>query len=59
MMPSFKGQVSEEEILELVTFLKGLRRGQTPPRVEDADPPAINRGNGPGTIPGLKTRTEK
>jgi cytochrome c oxidase subunit 2 len=59
IMPSFKGQVSEEEILELVTFLKGLRRGQTPPRVEDADPPAINRGNGPGTIPGLKTRTEK
>ncbi len=34
-MPSFKGQVSEEEIVELIAFIKALRRGQTPRRVEE------------------------
>jgi cytochrome c oxidase subunit 2 len=40
IMPTFRGQVSEEEIVELIAFIKALRRGQTPPRVEDYPPPA-------------------
>ncbi len=39
IMPSFKGQVSEEEIVELIAFIKSLGRGQTPTRVEDFPPP--------------------
>ncbi|HEX5270091.1 MAG TPA: cytochrome c oxidase subunit II [Gemmataceae bacterium] len=40
LMPSFKGQVSEEEIVELIAYVKSLRGGQTPSRVEDFPPPA-------------------
>ena|SRR5438132_83159 len=40
IMPTFKGQVSEEEVMELIAFIKALKRGQTPPRVEDSRPPA-------------------
>ena len=32
IMPSFEGQVTEEELLQLISFLKGLRPGQTPQR---------------------------
>jgi cytochrome c oxidase subunit 2 len=39
IMPTFKGQVSEEEIIELIAFIKSLRRGDTPPRVEEFPPP--------------------
>jgi cytochrome c oxidase subunit 2 len=39
IMPSFQGQISEEELLKLVAFLKTLRHGQTPPRVDSAAPP--------------------
>ena len=38
-MPTFKGQVSEEEIIELIAFIQSLSRGQTPTRVEDFPPP--------------------
>ncbi len=38
-MPTFKGQVSQEEINELIAFLKSLHHGQTPPRVEEYPPP--------------------
>jgi len=41
IMPSFKGIVSEEELLQLIAFLETLGRGQTPPRVESAEPPAV------------------
>jgi cytochrome c oxidase subunit 2 len=40
IMPTFKGQVSEEEIVELIAWLKTLRRGGTPPRVDQYPPPA-------------------
>jgi cytochrome c oxidase subunit II len=40
IMPTFKGQVSEEEIIELIAFLKELGPGQTPRRVEEYPPPA-------------------
>jgi cytochrome c oxidase subunit 2 len=39
IMPTFRGQVSEEEIYALIAFFKELRRGQTPKRVEEFPPP--------------------
>jgi cytochrome c oxidase subunit 2 len=39
IMPTFKGQVSEEEIVELLAFLRALHRGGTPQRVEEYPPP--------------------
>ena len=39
IMPSYAGQVDEEEMLQLLAFIKGLRAGQTPRRTEKAEPP--------------------
>jgi cytochrome c oxidase subunit 2 len=39
IMPTFRGQVSEEEIIQLIAFVRMLRRGDTPPRVESFPPP--------------------
>ncbi len=39
IMPTFKGQITEEEIIEVIAFLKALGPGQTPDRVEDFPPP--------------------
>lgn len=39
LMPTFKGQVSEEEIIQIIAFVKSLRRGDTPRRVEESPPP--------------------
>jgi cytochrome c oxidase subunit II len=39
IMPSYQGQINEEEVQQLLAFLKALRPGQTPPRTEDAEPP--------------------
>ncbi|MBV9125040.1 MAG: cytochrome c oxidase subunit II [Planctomycetes bacterium] len=39
IMPTFKGQVSEEEIIQLIAFIKSLEKGQTPRRVEEYPPP--------------------
>jgi cytochrome c oxidase subunit II len=38
IMPPFAEQVTEEEIHQLLAFLKALKRGQTPPRVESSEP---------------------
>jgi cytochrome c oxidase subunit 2 len=43
IMPTFKGQVTEEEILQLIAFIRSLRRGDTPSRVEQTEPP-FDRG---------------
>ena len=40
IMPSFRGQVSEEEVVELIAYVRSLGRGQTPKRVEEYPPPA-------------------
>ena len=40
IMPTFKGQVSQQEIIELIAFIQSLKRGQTPSRVEQSLPPA-------------------
>jgi cytochrome c oxidase subunit 2 len=39
IMPTFKGQVTEEEIIQLIAFIRSLQRGQTPRRVEQFPPP--------------------
>jgi cytochrome c oxidase subunit 2 len=43
IMPTYQGQVSEDDLVRLVAFLKGLGPGQTPPRVEQAEPPVTDR----------------
>jgi cytochrome c oxidase subunit 2 len=40
IMPTFRGQVSEEEVIQLIAFIKALGPGQTPKRVEEFPPPA-------------------
>ena len=40
VMPSYAGQVTEEEMLQLLAFLKALQPGQTPKRTESAEPPS-------------------
>ena len=39
IMPTFKGQVSEEEIIQLIAWIQSLRPGQTPTRNEAFPPP--------------------
>ncbi len=39
IMPTFKDQVSEEEILQLIAFIQSLKAGETPKRVESYPPP--------------------
>jgi cytochrome c oxidase subunit 2 len=39
IMPTFKDQVSAEEINELIAFIRSLKRGETPRRVEEYPPP--------------------
>jgi cytochrome c oxidase subunit 2 len=41
MPPYDEKQVSEEDVVKLIAYLRSLRPGETPPRVEDAVPPAI------------------
>jgi cytochrome c oxidase subunit 2 len=39
VMPTFKGQVSLEEVRALIAFIRTLGPGDTPPRVEQTPPP--------------------
>ncbi len=39
IMPTFQGQVSAEEVNELVAYIKSLKKGETPRRVEEFPPP--------------------
>jgi len=39
IMPTFQGQVDEEDLIKLIAYIKSLRPGQTPVRTEDAAPP--------------------
>jgi cytochrome c oxidase subunit 2 len=41
IMPTYQGQMNEEELLELIAYLKSLRRGDIPPRNENTEPPAV------------------
>lgn len=40
IMPTFEGQVSEEEVIALIAFIQSLKPGGTPERVESFPPPA-------------------
>jgi cytochrome c oxidase subunit 2 len=48
IMPTFKGQASEEDLIKLLAFIKTLKPGQTPVRNEEASPPL----NAPKVPPG-------
>lgn len=39
IMPTFQGQVSPEEINALIAYIRSLKKGQTPPRVENYPQP--------------------
>jgi cytochrome c oxidase subunit II len=39
IMPTFQGQVDEEDLIKLIAYIKSLRPGQTPVRTEEAAPP--------------------
>jgi cytochrome c oxidase subunit II len=39
IMPTFRGQISEEDIFALIAYFRSLKRGETPARVEDYPPP--------------------
>jgi cytochrome c oxidase subunit II len=39
IMPTYKGQLDEEDVFELIAFIKSLKHGETPPRVETFPPP--------------------
>jgi cytochrome c oxidase subunit 2 len=41
IMPTYQGQMSEDELLELIAYLKSLRKGDIPPRNEMTEPPAV------------------
>lgn len=39
-MPSFQGLIDEEEMAQLLVFIKSLKAGATPRRTEEAEPPS-------------------
>jgi cytochrome c oxidase subunit II len=39
IMPTFQGQISEDDLIKLIEFIKALGPGETPPRIESAPPP--------------------
>jgi cytochrome c oxidase subunit 2 len=39
IMPTFKGQVSEEDLIKVIAFIKSLRPGHTPVRTDEFPPP--------------------
>lgn len=39
IMPTFQGIIKEDELIEMIAYIKSLKRGQTPPRVEETLPP--------------------
>jgi len=39
IMPTFAGQISEEEVIKLIAYIQSLREGQMPDRVEAFPPP--------------------
>jgi len=59
IMPTFKGQVSEDELVRILAFLKALRSGGTPPRVERTPPPAVDEKKGDEKKGGEKKGPDK
>lgn len=59
IMPSFKGQVNENELMQLITYIRTLRRGETPPRVEEANVPRVGGATGTGTTSNTQNKDAK
>ena len=64
IMPTFKGQIDEQELIALIEFIKSMGNGQTPPRVDDAEPPTANRadkadGNSSGERHRLRMKSDQ
>ncbi|MFL5245392.1 MAG: c-type cytochrome, partial [Gemmataceae bacterium] len=51
IMPSFEGQVDEQELIQLIAFVKALRPGETPARNEESTPPAVDPTTGEAVRP--------
>jgi cytochrome c oxidase subunit 2 len=47
IMPSFEGQVSQDDLVRLIAYIKSLRTSETPPRVEQSPPPAVDEKKKP------------
>lgn len=51
IMPTFKGQINEEEMIQLINFIKSLQRGGTPDRTEEfpapVGAPTVPQGGNP------------
>ncbi len=43
IMPAYEGQVTEEQLVQVIAYLKALQPGQTPPRTEETEPPPQRR----------------
>ena len=56
IMPTFKGQVNEEELIQLLAFIKSLKPGRTPVRTEDFPPPLGARRRRPEATPSRRKR---
>ena len=52
IMPTFQGQLTEEELLHLIAYIESLRPGETPTRNEASPAPVGTPGSGkPGETP--------
>jgi cytochrome c oxidase subunit 2 len=49
IMPTYRGQVDEEELVKLIAFIKSLGAGETPSRTEETEPPPENEPRRPET----------
>jgi cytochrome c oxidase subunit II len=58
IMPTFAGQLGEEEVIALVAYIKSLEPGATPSRVEDFPPPVRTESQDEETkkLPGAEDR---
>ncbi len=56
IMPTFAGQIPEEEVIALVGYIKSLQPGVTPRRVEEFPPPVRidSRNRGDTRLPGAE-----
>jgi cytochrome c oxidase subunit 2 len=53
IMPTFQGQINEDDLIKLIEFIKALGPGETPPRVDSAPPPVAQppAASAPATTP--------
>ncbi len=47
IMPTYQGLVTEEELLQVIAYIKSLNQGQTPPRTEETPTPATIQNKSP------------